>query len=231
MTNHMRPDRALRGLAVAVLVATPASSNDLVPYTVPIWTGAYAGLHGGVNWLDIDTNAGDTFSFESGFGGIHLGINQQSGQIVFGGEVDINYETAEYSLSVDGADYGLPGVTASGKASQTASGSVRARVGLPISESTMLYATGGYAWTAIDYELAGLVGSVPVEAGSGSTFSGLVYGIGAESIVMPNVVLRIEALRYDYAEQTISLPGGATSNFAIDPSSEVIRAGVSWRFN
>jgi outer membrane immunogenic protein len=227
MLLNPRPSRAYRSLALAALVATPASASDLEPFTVPIWTGAYAGLHGGANWLDVDTSLGQTFSFQSGLVGAHLGINYQYGGLVIGGEADLTYEMAEVSAAVDGADYGYSGIVAKATATQTASGSFRARLGVPIASSAMIYATGGYAWTTLDYKIAGVAAGTAFDAGSGSTFGGLVYGIGAEALVTPNIVLRIEALRYDYAEQTFSLPTGQETNLTIDPSSDVIRAGIS----
>ena len=231
MYFNQRPKWAYRSLAFAALVATPASASDLETFTVPIWTGVYAGLHGGMNWLDVDSNAGESMSFESGLVGGHLGINYQVGGHVFGGEADLTYETAEASETVDGAAYGYPGSSAKATASNTARGSFRARLGVPITSTAMIYATGGYAWTTLDYRLTGVAGGTPFDVGSGSTFGGFVYGIGSEALVTPNIVLRIEALRYDYAEQAFSLPDGQQTNLMFDPSSDVIRAGVSWRFN
>jgi hypothetical protein len=69
------------------------------------------------------------------------------------------------------------------------------------------------------------------EHGSRATFGGFVYGISAEAFLSRNIALRIEAPRYDYSEQTFSLPNAQNTVVTLDPSSDVIRAGISWRFN
>lgn len=230
MTRSMRAVPALACAAICALHTTAVRAQALEPYQVPIWTGAYAGLHGGVNRLGVDTSYGDD-SFSNGFGGVHVGINMQYGMIVLGGEADLNYETAASSAAIDGADFGVPSLTATAKAEQKASGSFRARIGVPVAPELLLYATGGYAWTTLDYSVAGTLGGSPFESGSGETFGGFVYGIGAEMQIAPQVLLRIEALRYDYSEQSYALSPGGADTISIDPSSDVIRAGVSWRFN
>lgn len=226
----MRAAPALACAAICALHTTALRAQALEPYQVPIWTGAYAGLHGGVNRLDVDTSYGNE-RFTNGFGGIHVGINMQHGMIVLGGEADLNFETAESSAAIDGADFGVPGLAATATAEQKASGSFRARIGVPVTPALMLYATGGYAWTTLDYSFSGTYSGTPFESGSGETFGGLVYGIGAEMQIAPQVLLRIEALRYDYSEKTYGLSPGGADTISIDPSSDVIRAGISWKFN
>jgi len=58
-----------------------------------------------------------------------------------------------------------------------------------------------------------------------------VYGIGAETYVMPNLSLRLEALRYDYGSEDLSIGGAAAALQEIDPSDTVVRAGVTFHLN
>lgn len=230
MTRHPRATSALACAALFALQANAARAQALEPYAVPIWNGAYAGLHGGLNLLDIDTSLGNA-NFRNGFGGVHVGINLQHGLVVLGGEADLNFETADISTAVDGISLGVPGLTGVATAEQKASGSFRARIGVPVTPELLLYATGGYAWTTMDVGIKGALGANTFDLGTGETFGGLVYGIGAEMQVTPNLTFRIEAMRYDYSEKSYSLTAGGGDLFSVDPSSDVVRAGVSWKFN
>jgi opacity protein-like surface antigen len=57
------------------------------------------------------------------------------------------------------------------------------------------------------------------------TLTGIVYGVGAEAFVVPNVSLRLEALQYDY-----TIENDALSPY-VDPSETVVRAGLTFHFN
>ncbi len=205
------------GLMLAVdSLQSPAVSDPLL---APIWTGAYAGIHGGANWIDVETGGGIKANTEDVTFGGHLGFNLSLGAVVAGIEADLNYENASFTADPMQADY------ASGEV--RASGSLRGRVGLPIGPA-LLYATAGYAWTDVNLDYRSSSGS---QLSGTESFNGIVYGIGAEAFVLPNLTLRVEALRYDYEEKDISISGAIKSAEDFDPSSTVVRAGLSFHFN
>lgn len=204
-------------LPAALTAASPAQAQFAQS---PIWTGAYAGIHGGMNWSDVDWSGGSSFDSQAATYGGHLGINLGLGIAVVGVEADLSVENAEYRLSA-----GVGGVTYGADAK--ASGTLRGRVGVPIGPA-LLYATAGYAWTNFDISYRDATGSA-VERSSG--FHGIVYGIGVEAMVLPKITVRLEALEYDYSRSTIDLGSLGTSRDTFDPSSTVVRAGVSFQFN
>lgn len=92
----------------------------------------------------------------------------------------------------------------------------------------LLYATAGIAWSErsiVETTAAGTSGS------NSQLLTGVVYGIGAETFVMPNMSVRLEALHYDYGSQDISIAGAAAAVKEIDPSDTVVRAGVTFHLN
>ncbi|MGL4396146.1 MAG: outer membrane protein [Hyphomicrobium sp.] len=206
---------ALFAVPCLATLPTPANADVLAP----IWTGVYAGFHGGAKWTDIDTDNLGSFDTSAATGGGHLGFNVGLGAVIVGIEGELNY---------DGSD--LDYVTSAGGNANLQTdwnSSLRARIGMPVGPA-LLYATAGFAWSEQTLHETSLTGA----SYSGSnTFTGVVYGIGAETYVLPNLSLRLEALRYDYGSEDISLQsaGGIAQDF--DPSETVVRAGVSFHLN
>ncbi len=185
----------------------------------PVWSGVYAGVHGGGNWHDITTSNGGSLSEQSvGFGG-HLGLNLGLGLVVIGVEADVGIDTASGHNALP-----LPGFVTG--AEVNASGTLRGRLGIPVGP-VLFYATAGYAWT--DLEIT--VGTAAGSASRSASFDGIVYGGGAEVAVLPRLALRIEALHFDYSESTLDLGALGRSIDSFDPSTTVVRAGISFRLN
>ena len=232
MTISPRPTRAIAGLAVVALLSATHPAAALDPYTPPIWNGVYAGLHGGMNWFEVTAEPDlGTLDISSGQFGAHVGLNYDAGMAVIGVEGDLNFEMGSYSITADSADLGFPGIAASGYVDVTSSGSLRARIGMPIANKALIYATAGYAWASTEYGVNGTYGGRPVSYARSMMFHGIAYGIGAEAFVTDNVVLRVEALRFDYADKPLTFERIGNTGVSIDPSSDVVRAGLSWRFN
>ena len=205
------------GLAIAPFAAlkTPDARADML---APIWTGVYAGFHGGAKWADLDTSFSE-LSATNATGGGHIGYNLGLGGFLIGVESDANLDGSSFGYSTAGGG--------TGSFETNWSGTIRGRFGLPVGPA-LLYATAGYAWTETTLsEKTGAGGSF-----SGShSFTGVVYGVGAESYVLPNLSLRLEALRYDYGSDKISISGAANALQEFDPSDTVVRAGVTFHLN
>lgn len=226
-----RPARAIAGLAIVALLTGTRTAAALDPYTPPIWNGVYAGLHGGMNWFDVAADPAGTLAISSGQFGGHVGFNYDMGPAIIGVEGDLNFETGSDSIPIDGADIRYPAFTGTGQFDVSSSGSLRARVGLPIANKALIYATAGYAWASTEYAINGRNGSTPVSYTHSMFFNGIAYGIGAEAFVTDNIAVRIEALRFDYASTPLTIERIGSTGVSIDPSSDVVRAGVSWKFN
>ncbi len=207
-------------MAVAVallpLVGTlPAAANPLAP----IWTGTYIGVHGGANWADVDVNALGSFDTTAATGGLHAGYNIGLGGLVVGIEGDASYNGADLGFSTAGG----------GSANLTSdwSGTIRGRVGVAAGPA-LLYATAGYAWSETTLSERTATGTKSSSSGS---LDGVVYGVGAESYVLPNISLRLEALRFDYDSEKLSVSGAGNAVQEIDASDTVVRAGITFHLN
>lgn len=219
--------RAYRALAAVALTisATPlfffqtttkAEANPLAP----IWTGVYLGAQAGAKWSDVGTDFSSTLSGTDWTGGGHAGFNLGLGGIVVGVEGD---------ASLDSSSLNFTPTFGGGKGTFESdwSGTLRGRIGLPVGPA-LLYATAGYAWTDATLTTKSAAGTTFSQSKS---FGGVVYGLGAETFVLPNMSLRLEALRFDYGSDKLSLTGATNALGEFDPSETVVRAGVSFHLN
>lgn len=222
MVLSVRSIRSTAAVAVAAAMAasfqlaTPGAADVLSP----IWTGAYIGAHGGANWSDVDFSNLGSASAEAFTGGGHAGFNMNFGQFVAGVEGDIDYDNSNYSYLV------LPSGT-TGHLDVDWNATLRGRIGLPVGPA-LLYATAGIAWSERSIVETTSAGT---SASNSKLLTGVVYGIGAETFVLPNLSLRLEALRYDYGSEDLSVAGAASAVKEIDPSDTVVRAGVTFHLN
>jgi outer membrane immunogenic protein len=213
--------RAYRALAAVImtvgaapLLLTPAEANPLAP----IWAGAYIGAQGGAKWSDIRTDFSSNLSAMDWTGGGHIGYNLGLGGIVIGVEADASLDSSSLNFTPKGGG--------TGAYQSDWSGTVRGRIGMPVGPA-LLYATAGYAWTDATLVEKNLGGT---SFSSSHSFNGVVYGIGAETYVLPNMSLRLEALRFDYSSDKLSISNAQLLE-EFDPSETVVRAGVTFHLN
>lgn len=220
MSMSARSMSTASAAALAALLAlanlSPAAHADSF---APIWTGVYAGFHGGANWADVDFSSVGSGSTSAFTGGGHAGFNMNFGSFIGGVEGDVNYDGSSFGYTTAGG--------ARGNLDVDWNATLRGRVGLPIGPA-LLYATAGFAWTEKTLAETTISGA---SSSTSHTFAGVVYGIGAETYVLPNLSLRLEALRYDYGSEKLSFGGAAASVRDIDPSDTVVRAGVTFHLN
>lgn len=200
--------------SLSLIGGTAAYAGDPL---APIWTGVYVGVHGGMKWTDVDTDI-SKFDTSAVSGGGHIGFNLGLGAFVIGIEADATLDDVAFSYSTAGGG--------SRNFDTDWSGTIRGRFGIPIGPA-LFYATAGYAWT--DVSISGR------EAGTSFSgdhrFDGVVYGIGAEAYVLPNLSVRLEALRFDYSSNQLSIAGASSAAEEFDPSDTVVRAGITFHLN
>jgi len=200
-------------LASAPLILSETARADGA--LAPIWTGVYVGAQGGIDWADLDTSFNSGFSTRGVTGGGHVGFNWSVGGLIVGVEADANVANAQFSAT--GGD---------NTTFDTGwSGTVRGRVGIPVGPA-LYYATLGYAWSDVSITSKSSGGTV----NDSHRFDGIVYGVGAEAYVLPNLSVRLEALHFDYDSDQISIAGVA-GTAEIDPSDTVVRAGLTFHLN
>jgi outer membrane immunogenic protein len=139
-------------------------------------------------------------------GGMHIGYNFQSQQIVGGVEGDITFGSIR-SGSLGSADF-----------SQNFLSSARVKGGYAFG-NLLAYGTLGWAWSTTNYSYLG--------GSSAETVRGLAYGVGLEYAITRNVSIRAELLRYDFEGATYYVPPVPQE---LTTSTNVARVGASVHF-
>ena len=203
----------------AVGLAFEAEAQSLIPGSG--WSGPYWGVTGGGAWGDVKTGTKTSDLVWSG----HLGYGLQVSALYFGAEVDGTWGGAKTG------SYLSPLYNSTLTVDWTAT--ARARVGLAAG-GALMYVTGGFAWseqTLGTYHLA-----TPLSTTS-KAIPGAVFGGGIEVKVLPFISARVEALHFDYSEQSrefsSAIPAGLSSGTwkGLGLDETVVRAGLSVRFN
>ena len=200
------------GAAALVLVTLPARAADFprssapVPYVAPAaaasqdWSGAYLGVNLGYLWGTVTHLRTAPRGVA---GGAQAGYNWQVGQVVFGGEADIQASGAEDMF-------------ASYKFSNLWFGTVRGRAGYAF-DNVLVYATAGLAYGGGRLQIAGLSES--------ATQFGWTVGAGLEFGLTRNWSAKAEYLFTSLSDKTYVLSGISSG---ID--SSMVRLGVNYRF-
>jgi outer membrane immunogenic protein len=207
--NRIAFGATLVAMALSVNAAGAADIRRAPPqpyYTAPApvgaysWAGPYIGANIGYQWGTTTNNP----TKPSGIlGGLQGGYNWQSGQFVFGGELDIQLSAANDTF-------------APWKFSNPWFGTARVRAGLALN-NILFYATLGLALGGIRVETAGLSQS--------RTHAGWTAGAGMEVGLTRNWSAKVEYLYIDLADRGYSLTG---VNNGLE--SHLLRFGVNYRF-
>lgn len=212
-------------VALATMVATPALAADLIiPVTPePIyedagfdWSGAYIGAAVGGQGVRLFAPGEGTIEGTAALGGVFAGFNAQSGNLVYGGEADVDYS-------------GFNGTRACGNPLWTCrgyvnwQGSARARVGLAV-DTLLFYGTAGVAVGNAGGSTTSPAGVVFSDA---SVRVGYTAGAGVEMAFSDNLTGRLE---YRYTNL-----GARNMNFDVvypnvEVSSHTVRAGLAYKF-
>ncbi|MCB1444254.1 MAG: porin family protein [Rhizobiaceae bacterium] len=187
--------RILAASAIAFSAVSLARAADAIdeipsaPESVDIvsssnWEGAYIGGKLTHQWGKV--KQGEGYDADGFGGGIYSGYNKQDGQIVYGGEVDLNYSSIDRTYNKVKADQGL-------------NGSLRARLGYDLNPA-MVYATGGLAATNLEVS--------DKTSDSNKTLLGLTIGAGVETKITDTITARTEYRFTNYQTQTFGLDSG-----------------------
>lgn len=171
----------------------------------PNWAGAYVGGTVNYDWGRFDSSTEGRNAKGLG-GGLYGGYNMQDGQIVYGGEADIQL----------GHEKGSAGAGITGK--QGVNGSIRARVGYDAGPA-MVYGTAGLAISNTKLSDA--------TTKDERTALGYTVGAGVETFVTDNVTARVEYRYSDYQKKNFDLSGGNVSRGFDDHS---VRVGMGVKF-
>jgi outer membrane immunogenic protein len=181
------------------------------------------------------------------FGG-KAGYNFQSGMLVFGLEGDISSFRFRGSAKTSGnpfTDFGVPFPFGSAAFNSNVStdwlATIRPRFGVAI-ERALFYGTGGLAYGNVGFSNT-YVDLVPLGAGNGQEASsasgtrlGWTLGAGVDYAVTDHWIVSAEYLHVDLGSikasglVTSGNPNTATLNFSTMLKSDLMRAGVGYKF-
>ncbi|MGE0501293.1 MAG: outer membrane protein [Rhizobiaceae bacterium] len=203
---------------VAILGSVPAHAADVVfeepvPPAAPMeqpplntWSGPYAGVMLGYGFNGRTRAPGNTVNTDGFIGSGFAGYNYQDGMFVAGVEADVGYA-------------GLRGANAGLSSRSSLDGSLRARMGIAVTDDILIYGTGGGALQNLRISNA---------AGSDSnTMLGYTVGAGVDVKVTENVFGRVEYRYTDFGNRGFNL-GGATQS--VDTSDNRVMFGVGMKF-
>ncbi|MGO8973303.1 MAG: outer membrane protein [Steroidobacteraceae bacterium] len=206
-------------IAITTAIAGPASAADLpapVVYKAPPqpaiynWSGFYIGGHVGAGSPKFEFNTGVNSGFQTGvIGGLQLGFNAQSKNVVWGIEGDVS--GAGIRAGQDNPIQAQVDLLAS----------IRGRLGLAF-DRVLVYGTGGVGYVNGSAEANTLSTLVRTNL---SSVRGVV-GVGVEWAANDTLRLRVEAL--DYLGNTGFGLGGDLGNNIAD--IWVARVGASFRY-
>jgi len=206
-------------IAITTAVAGPVSAADLpvpVVYKAPPlpaiydWSGFYIGGHIGAGSAKFEFNTGVNSGYQTGVvGGLQLGFNSQSRNIVWGIEGDVSGASIRA-----GQDNPI-------QAQVDLLASIRGRLGLAV-DRVLVYGTGGVAYVSGSAEANTLGTLVRTNL---SSVRGVVGG-GIEWAATDRLRFRVEAL--DYLGNTSFGLGGDLGNNIAD--IWVARVGASFRY-
>ena len=255
--------RPMTAVALSIVIAGTAAGNALsdgiyepsepvplasTPYD---WTGFYVGITGGYANGDHssddvagaflgypDLSSGQSHGFA---GGGTLGVNWQSGSLVYGLETDISWLSNQTSfVDPNGA---LNNFYPSATNQLDFLGTVRGRLGLAV-DNTLIYGTAGFAYGHVEntarYNSLSFPTSNTPSYDLKSTLPGWVVGGGLEHAWGGNWTLKGEAL---YAELTpnegtwvstapgsVTFPAGAVYEDRFNTSVGMVRGGLNYKF-
>jgi outer membrane immunogenic protein len=165
------------------------------------WAGPYAGGTLGYEWGTIDNNP----THPNGVaGGLEAGFNWQNGNIVYGGEADINFSAADDTF-------------APWQFSNPWFGTVRGRAGVAI-DHVLLFSTGGLAYGEV-------TGTTSGNLSESHTSLGWVAGLGAELSFAQHWSAKAEWLYLDLDDRHFSVTA-ANNGLA----ANLVRLGLNYHF-
>ena len=195
--------------------AAPAPQSFLAPTPVYNWTGFYAGVNGGADFVSHTKRA-----FGRGTGALvggTVGYNYQVNQFVAGLEGDWDYSSARNTRTP------APGVTTKSRLSSIAT--VRGRLGYA-ADRALVYVTGGYAGGEVKHSII----DVPkgIVASKSNFRSGYALGGGIEYAFTNNISAKAEYIYASLGKKTAFSGTADATNSATRVS--MVRMGLNYKF-
>jgi outer membrane immunogenic protein len=240
-----------------------ASAADLAvvpfrPAPLYTWTGCYGGLNAGGGWtrsngeleafsplLAPDVNVRKTVPLKYDLRGTGLsvggqvGCNWQTGPVVFGVETDLQGNPnpgIRATRTIESPAVLFPS-TSNAEDKLGWFGTLRARLGVTLTPSILIYGTGGLAYGGVRDSAAVLFSPSTAGAFIGSTEelkAGWTAGAGAEFALFAGWSVKLEYLYMDFGKTTVRLTDpqypGEFLRYTFRHQENIARLGLNWRF-
>lgn len=187
----------------SVANAADIGSYDRAPARVSVynWQGLYLGGNLGYQWGKVTNSSINPSGF---MGGLQLGYNWQTGQLVYGIETDIGFSGADDSAS-------------SIKFTNPWLGTTRARGGFTFN-NVFIFGTAGLAY-------GGLRAETPAGGTESKSLGGWTAGVGMEIGLTPAWSVKGEYLYVDLAGRGYVITGASNGL-----ETSILRFGANYRF-
>ncbi|WP_291862516.1 outer membrane beta-barrel protein [Bradyrhizobium sp.] len=219
-------------------------NGTYAPVTTANWTGFYLGGNFGSATARNQTSlavAGTNELFnlapEGRIGGVQAGYNWQAANWVFGLEADFQGSTQKDNRTCVVSCQGVNGTYAIYEAKLPWFGTARGRLGYSVG-STLLYATGGYAYGSVKTNIDSAFLSGPVTSRFSETKGGWTVGGGIET---PASLLALFGPNWTSKSEYLYVDLGSTSGIIADPGNpavsttkvtqHIFRSGLNYHFN
>lgn len=223
---------------VAGFAATPASAQV---GSSKSWTGSFMGLNAGYGWsgfeVDDPTKFGGgivnfadfNFSGSGAIAGFQGGYNWQVGSWVLGYESDWQFNGIDGGKLFQASLFDIParGLDTLATSEIESFGTIRGRIGFLFTPTTLVYATGGFAYGEVKSKL---------QLNTASNFdrqthSGYAAGAGFEIKLAPDVSLKTEYLYVGLGDETHTFPiGGDVYTWKERVDLHTVRVGINVRY-
>lgn len=232
-----------RILAGTVFVLSLILTSGVSVAQTPNLQKFYLGGQVGYSWEDVDISTAPPGLFANpgnfgGFiGGVHGGANfyQQDG-IVIGIVGDFNWLSADGGSSVvqpamcggeSEFDYCDDGdMTSQLNIEIDWKASIRGKIATFVAPETLVYATAGVGFAGLD--ASAKITPPGMSASDSQTLIGLVVGGGVETLIAPDISMFVQALYYNFGEESLTLLGNKVD---VDLDEIVVQVGLSFYLN
>lgn len=205
---------------------TPAFAQDAQD-----WAGRYYGasigfVDGTSNHSWVGTPAGVDVDVSGGTIGLTYGHNYQGKNTVYGYEIDLSASSADGFLRGGITPCITPGEACSSQLDALAT--FRMRVGVPLRNGFLPYATGGLAIGKVQASAdTGACGGLPCTIDE--LMFGYTFGVGIEKMFNKSWSAKAEYLYVNFGREGMD-GSSAFSNVAADFSYDIFKIGVNRRF-
>jgi outer membrane immunogenic protein len=236
--------RGLAGLALLGSVSAPMTTAAMAQ-GASNWTGPHIGIGVAASSASVThANADDRVNYFAGYvdggkGTSLTGVVGYDFRIAPTAVVGIFADYDAKGSRVEWHDFGA-GSPLTGRFNQSGTWSIGGRLGLLVTPSTLLYATGGWSRTNFDqvdllfqFGAGGVPGGVANRQIPSQRFSGAFVGGGIESQLGAGASLRLEYRYSDYGENVVDRINPTTGVYSTQVKSDIgtqsIRAVLSYK--